>query len=187
MSRKTGLNREKIIEAAVELVNREGIGTLTLNRLARHVGVRPPSLYNHIHGMPGLLRELALFNARQLAEHLGRAAIGQSGAPALEKLANAYRAYIKANPGLYWISLSASQPEDDIELKEAQQEIIQIALLVVESLGHQGEQAVHIVRGFRSLVHGFTSLENLGGFGLGPDYETSFQYMVSALIRGISH
>ncbi|GAP05447.1 transcriptional regulator, TetR family [Anaerolinea thermolimosa] len=187
MPRKTGLNRETIVEAAVELVNREGVGALTLHRLAAHVGVRPPSLYNHIHGMPGLLRELALFNARQLAEQMGRAVIGQSGAPALEKLANVYRAYIKANPGLYWISLSAPQPEDDIELIEAQQDIIQIALLVIESLGYQGEQALHIVRGLQSLVHGFTTLENLGGFGLELDCEVSFQYIVSTFIRGISH
>lgn len=185
MRARRGLDKDTVVTAAVELVNAEGIGALSLSRLAKDLGVRTPSLYNHVDGLPGLKRELALRNVQQLGERLTEAAIGKSGPQALQALAQAYRQYIKEFPGLYLASLRASgtQETPDKELQAAEERVVKVALAVVESFGMYGDDALHAVRALRSVVHGFATLEAEGGFGLALDCDESFHRMIDMLIR----
>ena len=84
VSRRVKLDTAAVVHAAAELVNAEGLEALSLGRLAGKLGVQTPSLYNHIDGLPGLHRELALLSTRQLGERLGNAAIGKSASKAAE-------------------------------------------------------------------------------------------------------
>ena len=187
MAPKAGLNTSAVVQAAAELLNSDGVEALTLHRLAAKLGVQPPSLYNHVAGLPGLYRELALLNARRLADRLAQVAIGKSGSPALTALAGAYRAYIKENPGVYMATLSASrvQNPDDTELQQAENRVLAIVLAVLASLGLEGEDAVHAARGLRSLVHGFAALELAGGFGLPLDCDESFRRFLEIFVNGL--
>jgi AcrR family transcriptional regulator len=49
------LSRERILRAAVELADREGIAPLTMRSLARHVDVEAMSLYHHVTNKEDLL------------------------------------------------------------------------------------------------------------------------------------
>ena len=64
MSHRVGLDQATVVEAAAKLVDEEGLDQLSLGRLAVHLGVRTPSLYNHVAGLPGLKHDLALFCSR---------------------------------------------------------------------------------------------------------------------------
>src|SRR6266705_5230572 len=75
MSHRVGLDQATVVEAAAKLVDEEGIEQLTLGRLAERLGVRTPSLYNHVAGLPGLKRKLALSCLRDLLDRLLRATI----------------------------------------------------------------------------------------------------------------
>lgn len=185
MRTRRGLDKDTVVTAAAELVNAEGIGALSLSRLAKDLGVRTPSLYNHVDGLPGLRRELALLSVHQLGERLTNAAIGKSGPQGLRAIAQAYREYIKEFPGLYQASLRASGSQEipDDELQEAEERVVKVALAVVESFGMYGEDALHAVRAVRSVVHGFATLEAEGGFGLPLDCDESFRRMIDMLIR----
>jgi AcrR family transcriptional regulator len=187
MPAKTRLNRERVVQAAADLANAEGSEALTLNRLADKLGIQPPSLYNHVDGLPGLYRQLALLNASQLGDCLAPAAIGKSGPDALAAIANAYRAYIKGNPGLYTASLRASRnlAQPDPALQAAEDRVVKVVLTVVASFGLTGDDALHTVRGLRSLVHGFATLEIAGGFGLPLDVDESFNRLVKLLVQGL--
>ena len=168
-------------------MNAEGPQALSLTRLAQQLGIRTPSLYNHIQGLPGLQRELALLNLSSLGERLEKAAIAASGPQAVREIAAAYREYIHQNPGLYTLSLRASRTlaHPDPELQAAEGRVVKVALAVVASFGLQGEQALHAVRGVRSVIHGFASLEIAGGFGLPLECDESFRRLVDLLIRGL--
>ncbi|WP_432972009.1 TetR/AcrR family transcriptional regulator [Dactylosporangium sp. CA-233914] len=50
-----GLSRERIAAAAVELVDRQGLESFGVRRLASELGVDPMSIYNHIKGKAALL------------------------------------------------------------------------------------------------------------------------------------
>jgi AcrR family transcriptional regulator len=72
MARRAGLDKASVVEGAARLVDEEGIEQLSLGRLAERLGVRTPSLYNHVAGLPGLKHELALFCLRELLARLTR-------------------------------------------------------------------------------------------------------------------
>jgi AcrR family transcriptional regulator len=183
------LDKAAVVAAAADLINAEGIEALTLSRLAERLGVRTPSLYNHVDGLPGLYRELSLMNVRALGACLGNAAIGKSGPDALMAVAQAYRAYIKEFPGLYMASLRAARTRTpvDVELKKAEDQAVKIAMAVVGSFGLSGDEGLHAVRGLRSIVHGFATLELGGGFGLPLDCDESFRRLVNVFIGGLQH
>jgi AcrR family transcriptional regulator len=187
MSPRAGLDKAAVIDAAADLINTEGIEALSLSRLARHLGVQTPSLYNHVDGLPGLHRELALRNVRALGECLADAAIGKSGPQALMAIAQAYRDYIKTSPGVYLASLRASGAQKTVnaELQSAEERVVRVVMAVVASFGLQGEDGLHAVRGLRSLVHGFATLEIAGGFGLPLDCDESFRRLLDIFIRGL--
>lgn len=187
MGTRTRLTKEAVVEAAARLLNEEGTSALSLNRLAERLEIRAPSLYNHVDGLPGLQRELTVLNASRLADRLSAAAIGKSGAELFMDVAQAFRAFVKECPGLYLSTLrsSGSQEAPDQRLMREEERALKVGLAVVASLGLQGEAAIHAVRAFRSMVHGFATLEVAGGFGLPEDCDQSFRWLVSSLVTGL--
>jgi AcrR family transcriptional regulator len=187
MSPKAGLDKATVVQAAADLVNAEGVDALSLGRVAAQLGVRPPSLYNHVDGLSGLHRELRLLNARLLGDRLSQAAIGKAGPDAAFAIAQAYRTYIKESPGLYLATLRAanSQAPPDRDLQAAEDRVVQVALAVVAAFDLHSDEAVHAVRALRSVVHGFATLEVAGGFGLPIDCDESFRRLLAMLIAGL--
>jgi AcrR family transcriptional regulator len=184
---RPGLDRNKVVEAAAELVNEKGIHELTISSLAAKLKIQPPSLYNHISGMQDLLDELALVNSKLLAQRLGEAALGKSGEELFISAAQAFRDHVKSNPGLYMATLRSSALEAELHpaLKAEDDRIVQIGVTIMQSIGLHGQDAIHGLRGFRSMVHGFASLEISGGFGLPEDCDESFRRLVSGLLKGL--
>lgn len=187
MARRPGLSRETVVRAAADLVNAEGLEALSITRLADKLGVQPPSLYNHVSGLEDLRRELALAGHRRLAACMAEAAIGRSGEEALAAAAGAYRAFIKGAPGVYAAGLRASgnREQADEELREAEEQVLKIVMAILRSFDLEGEEAIHAARGLRSLVHGFTTLEVSGGFGLPLDLDESFRRLLRMLVLGM--
>ncbi len=184
MGSKAGLDREAVVRAAAAMADAAGGKEVTLAELAAHLGVRTPSLYNHIAGQEGLRRELALLGTRELGARMGRAAMGKARADAILALANAYRAFAKERPGLYATSLRAPDPAD-LAHCAASDDVLAILFAVLEGYGLRGDVAVHTIRGLRSLLHGFVSLELGGGFGLPLDLDESFVRLVHVFIDGL--
>ena len=186
MSRKKPLDKTAVVKLPPTCSTAKEHAALTLNRLAGMLGIRTPSLYNHIDGMPGLMHELALLNLRRLAERLETAAIGRSGPEGLKAVAQAYRAYIKENPGLYLSSLraSGSQNPPDAGQQAGEERVLRTVLVMLGSLGLSGEEAIHAARALRSAVHGFATLEIAGGFGLPLDLDESFARLIGMLVGG---
>lgn len=186
MPRKNALDKAAVVKAAAELANRDGVSALTINRLAKELGIQPPSLYNHINGIADLLLELEVLNAAQLAERLTEAAVGQSGTEGLMKLAQVYRDYIKQNPGVYTAGLRSSgmHTAPDPRMQAAEERAVRVLLALLATLGLSGSEALHAARGMRSAVHGFTTLEMAGGFGLPLDLDESFRRLIESLLAG---
>src|SRR4051812_46342874 len=98
MARSVGVTRERVLSVAAELADAQGLDGLTLAELATRVGIRLPSLYNHIDGLAGLHHALAHYGVRQLVEQVSRAAIGKSSDAAMIAIAQAFRTYILEHP-----------------------------------------------------------------------------------------
>lgn len=189
MTRKARIRLDKnaVVQAAVEILNAEGVQALTLSRLAEELGIQTPSLYNHVDGLAGLQQELSVMNAKLLADRLSTAAIGKSGQELFMEAAQAFRNYVKEYPGLYMSTLrsSVNQQTPVADLQREEERTMKVGLAVMASLGLQGEDAIHGLRAFRSMVHGFATLEIAGGFGLPQDCDESFRRLVLALVVGL--
>lgn len=187
MSPRAGLDRDAVVRAAAELVNADGLEALSLTRLATQLGVQVPSLYNHVGGLPGLRRELALMGLRELGQRVSEAAVGRTGPEAVLAVAEAYRAYIKEAPGVYAAGLRASgvMPVVDEEQRAAEEVVLRVVVRIIQSFDLQGEDVIHAARGLRSLAHGFATLEISGGFGLPLDLDESYRRLVQLLILGM--
>lgn len=185
---RAGLSRAAVVEAAAALADEGGLEELSLVDLAERLGVRKPSLYNHVGGIGDLRRELALVGIRELGRRLSRAAVGKAGEDGLFALAEAYRAFVKERPGLYEATVRSyrlSDP-DDPEFGATEGEALGPVLAVLASCGVRGEEeSIHAARGLRSIAHGFATLEEAGGFGISLDPDESFRKLVCAFAEGV--
>jgi len=174
------------VEAAARIADADGLDALTLARVAGELGVRTPSLYNHVGGLDDLRRGVALLGLGELTAALRAAAVGRSGADALHALAAAYRAYAAAHPGRYAAGAVAAPAPGDEEYAAAGAETIAVITAVLAAWELGDDDAIHAVRAVRSALHGFVSLEAAGGFGLELDLDESYRRLVAALAGGLS-
>ena len=183
--RRSALNATVVLEEAVILADEKGLDQLSLAELATRFKIKPPSLYNHIESLESLKRGLALTALRAMANELGKAAIGKSRDDAVRSLAAAYRDFVKKHPGLYQAVLRAPDP-DDPELNHASDGVVDVCLAVLRGYGLDRRAALHALRGLRSAVHGFASLENARGFGIPLSIDESFSWLVECFIQGLN-
>ncbi len=161
------------------------MGDVTLTTLAQKLHIRPPSLYNHVDGLNGLRHVLALHSLEKLEEALVSAAVGRAGEDALTAMGRAYMQYARERPGLYEAMLYATD-RNDTELKHAADRVAELVIAVLSSgYGFNEADCIHAARGFRSLLHGFASLEQKGGFGLPVDVDRSIEVMMDTFWAGL--
>jgi AcrR family transcriptional regulator len=163
-----GALRDALLQAAERVLERDGLGGLTLRAVAREAGVSHAAPTHHFGDLTGLVSELAAIGFRQFNAAMVAAGVA-AGNSHMEKAlarAKAYVAYAQANPGMYGLMfrterLDMSRPS----LCEAanasfaglagaigasrQEQIHEEALSL--------DQAAAIARAW-SLVHGFTML-----------------------------
>jgi AcrR family transcriptional regulator len=181
---RIGLDLPRLVQAATEIADTQGLEAVTLASLAQKLHIRSPSLYNHVNGLPDLRRELALSGLEKMSEQFGRALDGRTGDDAVRAFSYAYLAFARQHPGLYEAVQRAAEPGDKL-LEEASGKVVQMAVNVFDGYGLRGDAAIHTVRGVRSLLHGFASLERQGGFGIPLDLDVTFQLLIDTFLEGI--
>jgi len=181
---RAGLTPDVVTRAAATLLDRDGPDALTLARLAEALGVKSPSLYNHVDGLDALTRRVALDGIDQLADACRAALMGRSGTDALRAFASAYRAFAVAHPGVYTVAQVARPGDAEYEAKA--QRLLDPVLALLRALGLAEAELVHATRAVRSALHGFALLESGAGFGMDIDVDASFQWMLDLLVRGLA-
>jgi AcrR family transcriptional regulator len=182
---RQGLDRERVVEVAAALADADGLETVTLARVAAELGVRSPSLYNHVDGLEGVRRGIALLALGELGATLREAATGRAGDDALVAIAEAYRAYARAHPGRYPLTQYLPRPQDP-EIDLAASAVVQVVVDGLRAFDLADEDAIHAARAFRAAIHGFVSLETGGGFGMPVDVDESFRRLVTTLAAGLA-
>jgi len=178
------VTRQRLIEAAIALLDERGPDALTLTAVARAIGVRTPSLYHHVDGLDGLRLEVRVYGIERLGDALQRASSGRSRRDALAAVARAYVGFGRHQPGLYALTLAGSDDGDD-RVRAAAARVLDTVLAVLRGYGLEGDAALHATRFVRSALHGFTVLERAGGFALPLDQDASFDHLVAAVDAGL--
>lgn len=181
---KARLDRECVLAAAAELVNRNGLDQLTMGELAAILGIRTPSLYTHVTGRNELFRLLAMRGLFELDERIARAALGKSTDDATRAFANAERQFAHENPGVY-MATQAKPPADDTEWNTVRDRLLDTMFAALAGYGVDGEEAIHAVRTLRSLAHGYAVMEMSDAFRSPVSTEASFEWAISTFIAGL--
>ncbi len=200
---RAGLTHQRVVAEAAAVADEIGLEQLTLAAVAQRCGVTVPSLYKHMGGVEALKRDLALLGVRELTVATSTAAVGRAGRDALHAIANAVRDYAGAHPGRYSASVRGPAP-DDAELVAANEAVLAIFLAALAGYGITGDSnqfgelldrraaatrlgerslndAIDAIRSLRAVIHGFVSLEAVGGFGLPRSLDATYARLIDSL------
>jgi len=184
VSPRVGIDLPMILRASEEIADAEGLESLTLSSLAHKLNVRPPSLYNHVNGLGDLRSRLAVHGGQLLIRDLTQAAVGRSGDDAVRAMAESYLAFARAHPGLHEAVQRVPDPQNQ-DWQQVGENLVHLVMQVFRFYGLEGEAAIHAVRGFRSMIHGFSALERSGGFGMPIDIHVSYEFLIDTFLAGI--
>lgn len=180
MPRRKGraLTRADVVACAIQCIEAEGASALGVNRVARALNIKPPSLYNHVRGNADLQQAVAIEAWRLLGAHL--AAAPGAGSP-LRQLATAYRRWAADHPGLYAVM-------SDTLLDPASPTFAPVSAAVLKLFdpivaGLSASDAIHTVRAIRAALHGFVLLERAGQFRLDVSPDETFEWLIGTLTR----
>lgn len=147
------LTRDRIVAAALELVDADGLDALTMRRLGTRLGVEAMSLYKHVPNKEAILDGI---RERLLAEFAATlpAAPAASWRDDLGRFARAYRAVGRAHPEAFGLLASAPGRAYVAGSHMAEQAI---ARLMAEGLGR--DDAIRAQRTVTRFVLGTSLLE----------------------------
>lgn len=186
MPKRRSLNREKVIAQAIHLANDAGtLDAVSLKSLADALKIQPPSLYNHVSNVHDLHRGITLYGLQHLFAEMKHAAAGLLGREAITAVAHAYRTFAHQQPGIYPLLLRAPNEADETH-SQLSKEMIQFLALLLGTMGVNGDQSIHAIRGLRAILHGFVSLEMADGFKMPLSTESSFDNLIETFLDGLA-
>ena len=202
MSRRTGigLTRDRVVQAGLRLVDRDGVEALTMRRLGRELGVEAMSLYGYVDNKQDLLEAVLA------CVHAEMPTVDPSGPwpQRLRAIAGGFRAALLRHPNI--VGLVAARPVTN----QAGVHMVESTLAALRDAGLdlvQANQALNVVVGFTlGHVADQVGAEKLVGTGeaavdgldrerfpnvteralLDGDHDAEFEVGLDVIVAGIS-
>lgn len=187
MMARIALNRDKIVQATIQLAGEIGLSNISFPRLAEFFGIKAPSLYNHFKNMEEVRVATAVFLQKELNYELTHAMVGLTPLAALQAYAVSYKKFAEKYEAVYELVNVIHQTNNE-ELETLARENIRLVRRSLENFELSEEENYHISRMFRSTLHGFITLTQLGYFRNSGSIskEESFKYMVHQLLAPLA-
>lgn len=158
-----GLTKDLILAEAVACMESTGQPVVSLHEVARRLGVKTPSLYNHIKNTKELRYEIFQYAIGQFVANQRAATANKRKDEAVRAFAEAYHTFAVENKGLYRLIMSIPSEEDD-RAKEVAIPLLETVVEILKDYGLTEESVAHWQRVLRAILHGFISEEDLGYF-----------------------
>ncbi len=212
--RREPLTRERIVAAALKLMDEEGLEAVTMRRIGRELGVEAMSLYNHVRDKEEILEGVVEEVLAEFEFPVGGSPVdgSEDWAERGKAAARAWRQLLKAHPNV--ITLMSEQRKPVTSLRALRP--TEHALGILRSAGLSEEEAVKAFRAFGGYIQGFVMAEIANMFGgeeAGPpaprdapgeppaqdlpnlvaalpylshcDFDEAFEYGLDLMIRGV--
>jgi AcrR family transcriptional regulator len=168
------LSNERILEAAVRLMDREGLDAVTMRRLGRELGVEAMSLYNHVEDKDALLRGIL---ARVLAEFELPQDPDLDWIERVRQMARTFRELLLRHPGVIPLLSEKSGPITDPRALVP----IETALQTLRDAGLSEAETIHAYRAVVGFVVGNVALEVAGFLNPGDTGASHLEEMAAAI------
>ena len=153
------LTRRRILAAAIELGDREGLSALSMRRLGRELGVEAMSLYNHVASKAALLDGIV---GLLLAEMDIPPPDPARWEESLRTVAWTYRGIASAHPNLF--PLVVTRPLNAPEALRP----LEATLAIFHAAGFDAASTLRAFRAISSYVEGY-ALDEITGFSFAAD------------------
>lgn len=152
---RSPLTRERILGAAIELADREGIDAVSMRRLGAELGVEAMSLYNHFPNKAALLDGIVemVINDINLPSNI------EDWRACVREMARSYRETALEHPNI--VPLVATRPFNTV----ASLKPVEAGFEIFRNAGFAPEDAVHAFRTLAGFVTGYTLAETGTFFG----------------------
>lgn len=158
-----GLTKEIIVKKAIEIIDNTGQSVISLHEIARKLGVKTPSLYNHIKNTKELQYDIFKYAIDKFVLNQKKATSNKTKDEAVKAFADAYHTFATENKGLYRLIMSIPSEQDE-KAKEMAIPLLDTVVEILSDYGLSEESIAHWQRVFRAILHGFISEEDLGYF-----------------------
>lgn len=158
-----GVTKEMIVSEAIACIEDSGQPAVSLHELARRLGIKTPSLYNHIRNTRELQYEVMHYAIDQFVANQKEATQGKQTDEAVRAFALAYYTFATEHRGLYRLIMTMPSEKDE-QAKEMALPLLDTVVEILRGYGLGEEGVAHWQRVFRAILHGFISQEDLGYF-----------------------
>ena len=181
---------ERLVAAAVEILDEQGPDALTVRGVAERAQVSPTGVYNHLGGKDGILSALFVMGFEELRTALDAINLDDPVDAMLEG-GRRYRALALRHPGRYALMFEGSggrwQPTDaDRDHAVSGFQALERRVAAGQAVGRfrQG-RPTEVAQLVWSAVHGHVSLE-LRGMLFVDDADQSFEELLEMVVAGIT-
>jgi len=180
---RQALNSDKIITEALALIEEEGFAKFSMHRLATRLNIKTASLYNHVENVDQIGVEIGKIAIERLNKQVDELVRGtKDPAEILMQIAIAHRQFAHKNSELYKVMINLPAMHGR-KLVRAFLDPMQAALTPFIS---EEQGRISALRAYRSMIHGFVSLEASGYFEFsGLPIDDSYQMMIRSFIESI--
>jgi len=157
------LTREQVIDAALRLMDDEGLDAVSMRRVAREVGVEAMSLYNHVRDKEDLLDGVV---ERIMAEFVFPEASPDSDPMSYgRKIARGWRSLLKTHPNVMALFAHRHKPMRSIDSLRP----MEVALRALREMGLPVEDSVKAFQVIGGYIMGYVMMESGAMFTPGDD------------------
>ncbi|MFG6326525.1 MAG: TetR/AcrR family transcriptional regulator [Lachnospiraceae bacterium] len=182
---RMGLNRQAVVNAAIQLIEDRGYKNFSMRELAERLQIKTASLYNHIESIDALYAEIGCYVISKLKDMLIFGIGDKKRDEAVGALADAYYSFAKAHPELYRIFMDLPVINDNFWFNAAG-DIVNLIIQVLSEYRLDEEQKMHLQRVLRSIIQGFIVQEDVGCLNHFPvDVSESFHIAVDCFLSGL--
>lgn len=166
------------------LVNERGLGAVTITTLSEYLGIKKPSLYNHVKSQEDIYKGIMIHGWTNGAGAITERIHASDPKEALRAYARAFYQYAVENPGIFEAMLWYNKYESE-ELLQATERIYHFFFVQTDKLKIDRSVADHLLRTYRAFLEGFSLLVIHHSFGNPISIEESFEISLNVLLKGI--
>ena len=177
--RRRTLTRDKVVAAALGIVDELGWDRLTMSTLSSRLGIVTASLYNHVRNLDDVRAAVQIRAMTDLGAHLREVAMGRSGVDGLRALIDAHHTWAVDHPRRYGALTTAPVDRDGLLAAALDANVALRTMLA--SCGVPEEETLEGAIGMFAALHGFAVLQGSGFL----DDELDLDHIYETVVRGV--
>ncbi|TYQ25108.1 TetR/AcrR family transcriptional regulator [Pseudanabaena sp. UWO311] len=187
-TKENSLSRQDVVAAAIACIDREGASALSVSRVARELGIKPPAIYKHLESGLALQKSVVCklwgYYLQECQEKIIETSIPSES---LKQMGHFARHFARTYPARAQIMMQTRLQTSDPEAAEIIQQFIMFLRQMLGACDLADDRLIDVMRMINAAIYGFITIEQAGLMTLERSADRSFEVMLEALMVAIAH